>query len=200
MSTQTWMFLCKKMEDSKKTNSQLKNYAIEEGINPKGKSRKELCKELAKIYDQQLKLENKILNISSNEEELILKLSKLIDNYENGYRNYFEPEDINNWNEGKGTYEYHEVLYNVKTLNVIKQNKDKLEELYSFKNFPSFVELLKLLILSIEKIPIKERQKYVTNLKDIFTEDSEKNDKIGDEEKMFEYEYENEYGVQKSVK
>ena len=138
--------------------------------------------------------EEDVKKISSS---LKVKLAKLIDNSEGEYRNYFDPQDIDNWEQGKSLYDYHEVLYNVKNLNIIKQNKRNLSELYQFQDFPTFTELLKLLINSIEGIPIKDRQKYVMSLKAIFMNDRDENKNFEEEEKFFEYDYEEEYGVRR---
>ena len=56
---------------------------------------------------------------------------------------------------------------------------------------------MKLLINSIEGIPIKDRQKYVMSLKAIFMNDRDENKNFEEEEKFFEYDYEEEYGVRR---
>ena len=180
-----WEYLCNKLDKTNNTSLQIRKYAKEYSIEIQGKNKKELCQELSKNFKEKDKNKN------------IVNLAKLIDNYEGGFRNYFEPQDINNWNEGKGSYEYHQVLYNVKNLDIIKENKNKLAKLFQYKQFPTFGDLLNLLIFSIENIPVEDRQTYVMSLKEIFMNDQDLDVQGEEEEKLFEYDYENEYGIRR---
>ena len=202
----SWMFLCNKMNKSKNTNAQLREHAIGVGISVQGKSRTTLCRELAKNFHNTLNVENggkvntdkKVLSIDrgKNIDSLKVKLAKLIDNSEGGYSNYFNPQDIDDWEQGKSSYDYHAVLYNVRNLNIIKQNRRNLSKLYQFQDFPSFGQLLELLIDSIENLPLKDRQKYTISLKAIFTEDKVSDEDMGE---FYEYDYPNEYGIYRSA-
>ena len=213
--TPLWMYLCDKMNKSENSTTKIRQHAKEMGISIKGKSRRELCKELSKYYQSNLENtgdKNEEDDTSSSSSSLSLqtgqkdvkslkvKLAKLIDNLEGGYRNFFEPQDIDNWNEGKTSYEYHEILYNVKNLDDVEKNKKRLGELYSFDRFPTFPRLLRLLIYTIENVPISDRQELVLSLKAIFMEDPYSEDdefQRQEEQKIFEYDYENEYGVRR---
>jgi hypothetical protein len=198
-SIPSWMFLCNKMNNSENTNAQIRKYAKDEGIDIKGKSRNALCRELAKSYDKKIKIET--VETVSITEELKKKLAKLINNSENGYSNYFTIIDINYWLEEKSSYDYHGILYYVRKFTIVKKNKKTQKELYDFKDFPNLSEMLKLLIGSIEVIPISDRQKYALFLKKLFTEQEEEkpideNEDIGE---FYQYDYENEYDVLRSA-
>jgi plasmid stabilization system protein ParE len=201
-----WMFLCNKMNTSESTNTQIREYAENSGINTKGKNRLTLCKELGKFYDKKITIEsNKEYTIESNKEYTIeyieilkKKLSNFIDNPENGYRNYFTLDDINDWLEEKSSYDYHVILYYVRKFNIVKKNRKTQKELYAFKDFPNLGEMLKLLTDSMELIPIVDIQKYALFLKKIFIEEEEKIDEDEGIGEFYQYEYENEYGVLRS--
>jgi hypothetical protein len=196
-SVPSWMFLCDKMNNSKDTDIQIRKYAKDTGIDVAGKNRKTLCKEIAKSYDKKIKIESKGTETLKKEKLEVSKkkLVKLIDNAENGYSNYFTMEELDDWLFEKSSYDYHGILYYVRNFKTVKKNKKTQTELYNFKKFPDLREMLKLLIISIENIPISDRQKYVMFLKNLFTEEEKPLNEKDDIGEFYQYEYENEYDV-----